>query len=652
MHLQANSRLVVHSIRRSVARTAAFAACTAAAMSFASAAFAQAQPDIAAQIEKARANFKPATAQQVAAARADLKAQIKEIEQFIQPSSQNGQRWVKYLKWDALKQQVNDEHPKNVEALGATQEKLNRNVSGLEHRRFRRLAKALRRYHDTLALSLLDKPADVYGQQLGALQQAIDAYRKEPSPKTEMELSERIRILDSIGQSPELVKTVRSEIAHPNAFVGVATALIAAGVDPVNRSERVNDCILGVNINSDTTTTGSAGVATIPSNDKAILEFLSQGHTRSQSIGYKSPAVIHSSSDTNYTATKRVEFADAAFVGKPARSNATTDTHIHSVAKQGGGLGSRLVSRIGWDRAMQSEHQAEAIASDHAEDRIEGHFNDEVNEQVTKMRKRYEDEYRRPLERRGDVPDHIRFSSTKNSLNVEVTQANSSQVGAAGAPPEAGTAHDMTMRLHESAINNYSASLLGGATATQKTADEDIKFNVELPKWMDRMWKNRKTEGTDDPAAKAEPFKEYAMTLRDGRPVSVKFVDGKVHLTLHITELKSGDKSFADWDVTGIYNPEIADGRVKLNREGKLEMLPSDFSGKLDTQQVAERSNLEKELEARSAQGKGFPKTIEFDPVKPEGKLAQAGPLDYSQFTSKDGWVVIGLDRHSKPQKQ
>ena len=38
------------------------------------------------------------------------------------------------------------------------------------------------------------------------------------------------------------------------------------------------------------------------------------------------------------------------------------------------------------------------------------------------------------------------------------------------------------------------------------------------------MWKNRKTEGTDDPAAKAEPFKEYAMTLRDGRPVSVKFV--------------------------------------------------------------------------------------------------------------------------------
>ena len=98
-------------------------------------------------------------------------------------------------------------------------------------------------------------------------------------------------------------------------------------------------------------------------------------------------------------------------------ANATTDTHIHSVAKQGGGLGSRLVSRIGWKKAMQSEHQAEAIASDHAEDRIERHFNDEVNEQVSQVcGSSTRNEYRRPLERRGDVPDHIRFSSTKNSL--------------------------------------------------------------------------------------------------------------------------------------------------------------------------------------------------------------------------------------------
>jgi hypothetical protein len=85
-----------------------------------------------------------------------------------------------------------------------------------------------------------------------------------------------------------------------------------------------------------------------------------------------------------------------------------------------------------------------------------------------------------------------------------------------------------------------------------------------------------------------------------------------------------------------------------LHRDGKLTMLPSDFQGTLDTQQVAERSNLERELDKRSAQGKGFPQSIEFDPWTPSGKLAQAGPLEYREFNTQDGWALMGLDREGK----
>jgi hypothetical protein len=77
-------------------------------------------------------------------------------------------------------------------------------------------------------------------------------------------------------------------------------------------------------------------------------------------------------------------------------------------------------------------------------------------------------------------------------------------------------------------------------------------------------------------------------------------------------------------------------------------LLPTNFRGQLNTRQVAERRNLEEELNKRSDQGKGFPKTIEFDPVKPEGKVADAGPLEFNRFTSGDGWVIIGLDRQKK----
>jgi len=74
---------------------------------------------------------------------------------------------------------------------------------------------------------------------------------------------------------------------------------------------------------------------------------------------------------------------------------------------------------------------------------------------VRKARDRYENEYRRPLERRGEVPDYIRFSSDKDSVNFEVAQASHSQLGAPNNPPAATEKHDVTMRLHQSAIDNY-----------------------------------------------------------------------------------------------------------------------------------------------------------------------------------------------------
>jgi hypothetical protein len=606
----------------------------------------RAQDDVSDLIQQARSEFKPVTEGQPAKVRAEVRERMNDVADYIGRSSENGKRWMRYLRWDALKDAVAADQPKNLQPFDDTLRQLNRNETGLENRRFRRLASAIRRYRDLSAVSQWDKPEEIYGRQLDALQNDLNAYKKDPSPRTQMALSERIRIVDSIGQAPKLVAALRRDLAKPNAFFEVSTSLIAESAGPINRNEPVTDCILGAFINSDAHTKGKVDVISIPSDDRAIVEFHSKGHVWSSNRGTKGPAVIRSTSDTDFTAKKRVELSDPAFVTKSARANANTDIHLHSVSKNGGGLGSRLVSSIGWRKAQQSQGQAEAISSDHAETRIERKFNDEVNDQIAKARKRYEEEYRQPLERRGEVPDHIRFYSNKRAIAFEVAQASRTQLGASGSPPESPEPHDVTMRLHETAVDNYSASIIGGATARQTKPGEDVQFNVKLPKWMDKLWKNRKTQATD--SAKDEPFKEYALTLRDSRPISVNFADNKVKLTVHIDHLKSGEKTFEKWDVTGTYNPELTGGKVVLRREGNLEMLPADFRGQLNSRQVAERRNLEEELNRRSDQGRGFPKTIEFEPVKPEGKLADAGPLEFNRFTPGDGWLIIGLDRQRK----
>jgi hypothetical protein len=245
------------------------------------------------------------------------------------------------------------------------------------------------------------------------------------------------------------------------------------------------------------------------------------------------------------------------FAARPANANATTNSDIHSISKRGGGLGSRIVSRIGWRRANQSHSRADAIAGDHAEDRIERRFNQDVNDELRDARKRYEDEYRRPLARRGELPEYTHFSSDQDSILIETTQANRGQLGAATPPPAAPEGHDMTMRLHESAINNYTAVVLGGATATESQPGEDPKFDVDLPEWIRDAWERSERQFEGGETAEGEnSFKPWSMTLRE-RPITVDFQDGRLTLTTHVARLRSGDQTFNNWDITGTYTREL-----------------------------------------------------------------------------------------------
>jgi hypothetical protein len=604
---------------------------------------ANAQVDVSALIDTAREAFRPTTDEQLRASRGQVRHRMDELERFVHPGTSNGQRWLNYLRWEPLREEIAKENPQNIEPFDATLERLSRDENGLELPRFRRLADDLKRYRNLLGVSLWENPEEMYHQQLDALRNEVEAFRKDPSSANEIRLAERLGFIADLGQAQDLVFALRREFSRPNAYIDVSTPLLAAGADPVSRMERVTDNILGTRIHGDAFTTGTVDVASIPSDETAVLQFRSRGHVTSQNVGYNGPAVIRSTGHTNYTATKRVELSDRAFVSQPASANANTDTDIHSIAKRGGGLGSRIVSSQGWRRARQTKGRTEAIASDHAEDRIERRFDQEVEQELREARNRYEAQFRDPLVRRGQLPEYIRFSSDGDSILIEATQAGSGQLGAATEPPPAPPGHDLTMRLHESAVNNYSAVVLGGATASETRPDQDPRFNVKIPQWMKNAWQRRKTDAEESPRDD-EAFKEWSMTFRD-RPVSVEFDDSQVKVTIHVASLKSGDRTFEDWDITGTYRPELAGGGIVLHREGDLVMLPADFKGSLSSRQTAERRNLEEELNERSAQGRGFPNRIEIEPIRPEGALADAGPLELQEFSSDDGWLSMAWNR-------
>ena len=610
---------------------------------------------------EARERFVPPGEQDLAAARDELVKRANELERYLRPQTTNGRRWLTFLRWSELKEQMAAQAQPNMAALSGAYQQLNRDQAGLERPQFRRLSGALRSYIDRLALARTDDPAALYARQLDALAADLEQMRvggQSPTgdgtlPIWTFDIGRRLDFITGVGQAPELVAAVRKDFARPNAFLNMSDDLVrAAAEEPIDRKDPITDNILGTSIRGNGHTTGSVVVRTVPSTDRAKIELSSKGHVESQNTGRKGPAVIRSTGHTDFQATKSIELSDKAFHSPPAKVSATTRSDLHSVAKAGGGIGSRIVASQGMSKARQKQSRANAIAADHAEDRIRRRIDDEVSKKLRDARKRYEDEYRQPLARRGELPEDIKFASTDDAVTITATQASRGQLGAPAAPPELPDDIDLVLRLHDSAVNNYSAVILGGATASETEPGQDCaKFDVALPDWMKEAWEKRKTDGEPTADGPAAPFKPWSLTFRPGRPLTVNFDNDKVSLTIHLARLSSGDEEFTEWDVTGMFTPELDDGGIVLRREGDLVVFPTGFDQRggqqLNSRQVAVRSNLTKVLNERSAQGRGFPTRIEFEQLEPTGTLEKVGPLDAKQLKSNDGWLTLGWHREA-----
>jgi hypothetical protein len=611
---------------------------------------AAAQPaDYAALIQQARERFSPPGEQQLAAARRDLTARIQVLERFVRPQSANGQKWLSYLKWADMKRALAAQGEVDLAPLAATHRQLNRNEVGLELPQFRGVSDALRTFIELSNIARTPEPAAVYNALLDGLASDVARLQTQPAPLVDYDVGRRLDSIAGVGQAPELIAAVRQEFARPNAFLNVSTDLLrAAAEEPIDRTDPVTDTILGTSIRGTGHTTGTVNLNSLPSDEAAAIELLTAGHVVSQNTGRNGPAIIRTTGYTDFTAKKRVDLTDAAFRAVPATVEAKSRSDIHSVTPSGGGFAARQVYSQGMSRARANQPRANAIAADHAEVRIAKRIDQEVAGKLTDARRRYEDAYRNPLARHGELPKDLHFRSTDAALVLEVTQAGRTQLGAYTSPPELPAGHDMVVRLGESALNNYWAVLLGGATASEtEPGQEGPKFDVTLPKWMKDAWQRRKT---DTPAADlpAEEFEPWTMMFRRGRPLTTVFGNGRISLTVHVARITSGEDEFTEWDVTGTFIPQIANGGLLLRREGDLVVLPTGFDtarGQLTPREVGLRTNLAKVFNERSAQGRGFPSQIEFPPLEPAGALAKVGPLALSEFRCAEGWITLAWDR-------
>ena len=178
-------------------------------------------------------------------------------------------------------------------------------------------------------------------------------------------------------------------------MIGHASAeLVGAGiVESVDDVTAIDDCILGTR-SSAPRTPWAKRASRFAQFGIGVIETLFFGKTHSDNVGYHHPVTIFSRPKPAWPPCKRMWINDNGLSSYPAASNAETHICIHDIQSC---KGRRLIERMAWKRAGKQQSQAECIASQHAEQRLNERIDQQAAEPLDKANKQYVEKSSHPF---------------------------------------------------------------------------------------------------------------------------------------------------------------------------------------------------------------------------------------------------------------
>lgn len=599
--------------------------------------------------------------------RQQLVESCRSLERALGGDSQFARNWKKYLKWDLLEPQLEPGAKVDrtgLENLETVQRRLRANQPGLELPVFTRVADALDRYREAAfwhALAERRDTAPIYAAYLKGLGEQLRRHQEAATVETTRQVGKAVGSLELLGDAPELVEAIRASYSQPNAWGDISTQALNKLAAPVCQIRPVRDCILGATIRGTAITNGQVTFQPIAADDRIEMDIHLAGLIHSQTQAYRKPVRVSSSGVTDYTASKRLFISDESFATAGYFVDAHTHTRVNSVQKMGGKLGKRLIEKIAWKKVYESKAQSEHIAARHAECQIADNFNRQVAEALGNGRASYVSKLRDPLKRTDLLAAPFYLASSSGGLHTQATLATNRQITTNTLPPLGRGENDITVQLHESAVNNFLPTVLGGATLHQERADEPAQLEGQVPPWLKKLAKTPPKElmkkvgqqarsAAPTPAKEGPAFRPWRFTLNSEAPASVSFQDQKLILRMRLSELEaSGEedsKPMKNWDFIVTYRVTQQGNEVVLRREGEIEAFPTGFDPQWDKQltgeQVGIRNNLAKNLNKRAAAGEGFPTEITIPAIELPLAAGRQVNLELAQLVCDHGWLSLG----------
>ena len=584
---------------------------------------------LSAQVRANKDGFQPISPEHVAAARAHLDWALYNLDMSLFSSGeQNRGLWWNFLKWTELKEQLAKPEP-DLAVLQGVVSQLRKNENGLEQPVFTAARDALKSYVTLLEVTADKDMAAAFQEHIEQLATELDTLDREPTVDNLLAVGRSVGWFEKRRQIPAVVSAIRYRYQQDNIQVFVSERLLSRNINRcINESTNVNDCILGTTICGSATMNGQATLRMIPCAAQAQLDIFLQGCIYSDTVGYNRSVQIYATGTTNVVAHKMLYLTPNSLIGAPTEAHCETQTNINNITAS---KLPRLITKIAWKKAGKQLPQAQAIAAEKAEEKVEA----QLDEQSVSMIERQNQELiemKYPLVRNGSLPQRMSFSSTNQELVAHILRWGVGQLSANGPPPATSTPWDITAQVHETAVVNYGEAFLSNYTLT----DENLA----------RMLKER----TGEVPAELQPSEDkdpWSITFADFVPVRAKFQDNIVSLAIRGKRFTRGDQKINDLiEIAAAYRVELTPNGSKLLRVGDVTVDYVGRKGPQGAQQVTFKTFLRRKFEAL------FKPEFENEGMELTGKASRIGDkLQTKHAVFQNAWATVGMNSVPKTPK-
>jgi hypothetical protein len=252
-----------------------------------------------------------------------------------------------------------------------------------------------------------------------------------------------------------------------------------------------------------------------------------------------------------------------------------------------------------------------------------------VEEVLADARKSYQENFRRPLLRRGEFPQLMQFSTRGGTLRVAWRQASAAQLAASSPPPQIPATRDLAVRAHESMVSNFSRAMIGGVMLTDRKLVEILEqYKAEVP----------------DALRISDDKEPWSITFAASDPVNATFADDTIRFAIRGRRFQLGDRVVTNTlEMSAVYKLEKTPAGARLVRQGDVAVDYIDLRGQLRVDQIAVRTVMREKFEAL------FVPEFNTTGLALPGRWGKVGKLQLVHLAAQQGWLALAWAQPQAP---